>query len=489
MRRRSVIVGRATLCGLLLSGCRTSAPERVRQEHAVEWGAQLQEETRRVLDPAAPPLDLAACQRLARERSLVLTRTKLSERLTELYRNAAFSTFLPMVTLEYGDVRQSEPPERRIPNGSMVMSDQRIRHTSAQITYPVFAPNAWLLYFSARRGVAIQKLVRERAEETLDLRVAAHFFEVAAAGEQVRMQEAVREAVMALDRDVGALVAAGYAMESDRARLTARRLQAERECEQALRGAELARGRLLETLNLWPLAEARVDTTSLLRASEMPWPNPDTPGASPDLPAAEAMNLPLEAWLHLALVRRRELWAMDQAVALTRTETWRALALFLPTLAGFANHYDTSDSFTIHQAYWGTGFAATMSVFTGFRTVQEYRMARERHKAAFEEREARALNIMLQVMEARKNWLDAQRQYEMAAAAARAAALDYEQARRRQEEGREVLAVVLEQQSAQVAAAASVRLADYQRALAGLVFRHAVGLPGIPSTDKETPAP
>ena len=26
----------------------------------MEWGAQLQEETRRVLDPAAPPLDLAA---------------------------------------------------------------------------------------------------------------------------------------------------------------------------------------------------------------------------------------------------------------------------------------------------------------------------------------------------------------------------------------------------------------------------------------------
>lgn len=443
-------------------GCSTSSP-RQRQEHADAYQTNLLAETTAILQNHPRPLTLQDCMQLAWARSLQLTSARLAERLARIDSQAAFSVFLPQVGYEFEALRFSEPVEKMISDGAIEMQDQNIQRNTLTIVQPIFTPNAWLLYASARRGANMRTLARARTEQLLDLNIAGLFYQYTAITQHLAAARRQAAAANALLKESSALAREGYLLEADLQKARTLQMNQRRQVDALQRNLELARTRLLQAMDLWPLAPAAFDPASLL----------DT------ITAGDKMRVeqrPLEEWVYQALLNRLELAASDQNIALRKNEILRALALFIPNVYGFANYYTTSDSYTVNDQYWGTGIQGTLSLFTGFRDIQAYRAARAQYQQAFVDREETSMSVMLQVIEAHKNLRDIRQQLVIARQQAKTAALEYASARARYAEGQEAFSSCLQALAAQAAAEAGLENSRAAYALALFVFRDVTGL-------------
>lgn len=445
---------------LVLNGCRSADVARTRADDALIARDGLARETAAVLARHTNALTLADCLALARERNLALTTRRLHERLARLDRQTAFSAFLPRVEYEFNLLNLSEPAQKQLGNGPVETQDQNTRAHGLRIVQPVFAPSAWLMYRSARRGADLSRLARERTEQLLDLQVINLFHQHAVLADRLAAARHALAAADALDRESAALFEAGYLLEADRRKIETARTAREQEINTLARQVETSRGRLLQVLNLWPLATLAFDTDSLVRTAPADW---DT-------------ARPVEDWILTALTNRLDLFAADQTIALRKNEIARAIALFLPSLYGFANFYNTSDSYTVNDQYWGSGLQGTLSVFAGFRDVNAYRAARAQLKRAYVEREDLSLATMLQVLEAWRVLQDADGQCAVARQATRAAELDRAAVRAARTEGTAAISDDLRATAAYESAAATLRASEQSRAVALYVFHDAVGL-------------
>jgi outer membrane protein TolC len=281
--------------------------------------------------------------------------------------------------------------------------------------------------------------------------------------------------VRQLLRQAESLRAADSAAGSDVDRARAMAMQHERDYANAQREAKLARSRLLQIMNLWPMADVRLKPESLLDSAARRL-TVRTPGEAPhDLTATDLLTIPVETWMFHALLSRPEMHAQDRTIALRRNEVIRSLAMFLPNLTGFANYYTTSDSYTVNQEYWGTGLEASLSAFVGFRDVEAYLKARQQKKRAYAEREETAMMVLIQVLEAYKNLQDAQQVLDVAEASATAAEKMATEVESQYRAGQVELSRLLQSQAARSEAIARRRAAAFANAVTLYAFRNVLG--------------
>ncbi len=463
--KRTISVG-VVLAVTLATGCRTP-PAEVREREAQAWERRMSDVAREVMERTrGRAWTLNDCQLIAREHALELTRARLAEHIAQARQWASFSTFLPQIEVQFQTLGMDEPPLRGFGEMTVALQDQNVRQTSLRIVQPLFAPEAWLLYGAARRGANAQRWARARAEQWLDVVVAERFAQCAMAEARLRAARRALEQAITAHRETESRRQNGRATEAEMAAADAAVAARQFELGQLERARQAARTRLLETMGLPPTLEPEIDVTSLTAG-------PPTPAD-----AAEALlSRPMGEWLYEALRRRLDLRAADETVAARRIEILRAIALFLPRLYGFADHYTTSDSYVVHDEYWASGVQGVLSLFTGFRDVQAVRVARAEWQDAKTMRDLTAMTAMVQVIEARRSLSDAREQWNVARrahAAARLAAAEAEAAYARG------VAPASARDRARLAlaeASAGVELAEVGLALAVRVFLDAVGQP------------
>lgn len=466
----------AACAAAMTVGCGTLSPREKRARHAETCRTNLCEETARILASCTNGLTLADCIRIARERSLALTSARLAERVSQINAQAAFSAFLPQVTYEFQSLDFSEPVKKQLGPEPIEVQDRRTRTSALQITQPVFAPGAWLLYASARRGADIRGLARQRAEQMLDTQVLNLFYQRAVLADRLDASRRQLEGSDALLREASALAEAGYLSDADRQRVLTLRAGRRQEIDSLERQVRLADARLMEAMNLWPLASAEFVAASLCDPAVRRVRGPDADAPPVVLTPETVVARPIEEWICDALLLRPEMFAADRYIELRRNEILRAIALFLPSLYGFASFYTTTDSYTVNDEYWGSGVQGALSLFAGFRNIHAYRAARAEHRQAYAQREQLAMWVMVQVVEAHKNLRDAAGQLDVARQAAETARLDLAVVRGRFEEGLAEFSRYLDARAAHEASAAALRSAEYAQAAALLVFGDVTGL-------------
>lgn len=459
---------------LLLAGCQTDW-QAARRSEASRYDNRLREETRQLLEGFPDGVDLARAMAIAKERNTRLAAGQIAAKVAQTDRQAAFSVFLPQIQATFSALSLSEDPLIRFGEGSVALQDKNVRQASVQIVQPLFAPSAWLLYRSARRGAEIASLAQERAEQMIELSVASQFYQCRAAAEQLARLDAEAESARELLRESEAMAREGYVAEAELAGVRVVVMERERERQTARREERLAQSRLLQLMNLWPLADLKLKTDALLDESRVRYRFATPAGGRRELAAGEIATLPVEEWMFHALVSRREMRIQDRTVALRRNETLRALAMFLPNLVGFANYYKTSDSYTVNQEYWGAGLQASLSTFVGFRDVAAYLKARQEAQGAYVEREETAMMVLLQVVEAHKNLQDAAAVLDVAAAAADAADKTLAAADAQYRAGLAPLSRLLQAKAARSQAAAQWNTAAFADAVALHAFMNVIG--------------
>ncbi len=466
---------KAVLACWLVAGCATTPADRERA--AEEMRTRLVRETADYFAAHPEPLAFTNALALARERSLKLTEQELDVQLAKITRATAFSTFLPTVELAYGRTLASG----RVSGLPLGIGTWRTAGTDIEglgmlVSQPVFTPVAWTLFAESLYGVRIREHIRARAEQLLDVQVAVRFHEAAVASRLVRARELQVRSGEALTNRVARLAAEGYASPAELARAKAR-LAADRH---ALLQAENARVRarqaLADLLHLWPLADFEVDGESLVEwgmGERGEWGMESGEwGVGNGEWGREGNGVEELVWQ--ALLNRRDLRAADETLALRKAQVIEALAGFLPNIvAGGGGARFSLESAALHG--WAGSLTGVWSVFSGFRTVQEYRAARALREAEFRLNEDRMLAVVVSVAEAWRTLQEAEAIEDVAAKAEAAAQLDHDEAARRFDDGRETMAGVLDKATTLDEAQVGLVRARYARTLAVLMLRQAMG--------------
>ena len=456
----------------VLSGCATTVKERAGASD--EFRSRLVDETRAYFEANPGRLALANAFALAHERTLKLTSQELESELARITRASAFSAFLPNVEAVYGRYRADGdttlPPYVRVRDGHGWGDEAAL-----VATQPVFTPVAWVMFAESTYGVRIKDLVRERARELLDVQVAACFYKAAIAERMVETYRLQLESGVALTNRVAHLEEEGYAVPAERARAEARMAADELGLHEAVHSRDKARSDLSSILSFWPLAEFSLDGDSILGVTEVPWGFTDTNGVVRTVSRDELERTELAEFVWQGLLQRKDLFAADEAVNLRKAQIVEALAGFLPNIVlGVGGSHTSIESFSMKG--WFGGVTGVWSLFSGFRTVQDYRAARARSEAEFKLREDRMLAVVTSVADAWRNWKETRDRVRAAVKLREAAALDYADAERRYDDGQETLNRVLDKLTDKDAAEVRAISAEYAAALAEITLRQALGM-------------
>lgn len=472
---------------VLVGGCKMPG-FRERVADAAGFRASLREETDAFFATNAAPLTLEAGWKLARERTLKLTQQQLALRVAGIERGMAFSAFLPQVEASFSRSGTDVPIKFSVAGQALQMQSKYVNEASLALTQPIFTPGAWLLYVESKNAVRAQELIRARAGEWLDVQVAALFYRTAVADEMLKTYERQREATRALVDRVEALTREGYALDAQRERARARLLSDTYNVRLARDDIALARASLFDVLRFWPLKDAAVDGASMLQVLAFDWVLTDEDGAARRMTREQVQALTPEEWLWQTLVNRKELWAGDQTIVIRKTEVLRALAGFLPNVYGGVSATHTSEILQTPRQFWSGGLNAALSVFNGFRTVNEYREAKARREAEYQTQEDRAMSLIVSTFEAYQSWGRVAEQCAVAAQVRKAAELDYEATRARFDQDQETLSDVLDKLALMESARVQAATTEYAAALAEIVLRDAAGL-AINRTESGEPDP
>jgi len=439
----------------LLAGCK-NPDAAYRKEAAHAFRTNLVAETARVLAEAGGVLTLSNALELARTRSLKLAQQDLEAKLARINRASAFSAFLPTVGLSGMGLMARGHVDDLPYLGDLKESRLHVRAGSLVVAQPVFTPVAWVMFAESQYGVRIKDIVRERAEQLLDVQVAALFYQTAVAERRVETAGRQLESARALTNRVTRLVSEGYATPADAARANARCVLAETSLASARDEAAAAREELSGLLHLWPLATFRVSGESLL--------------ALPPLPEKR-----VEEWVWEGLISRKDLAAGDQTLELRKAQVIEALAGFLPNVVlGGGGAVGSIEDVAIRG--WAGSLIGTWALFEGFRTVQQYRAARAMRETEFKLQEERMTAVVIAVAD---SWRQRRLVRQKAAAArawAEAARLDHEAATRRHEDGNETLSSVLDKLAVSEEAETKLAESAYGEAMADILLRQAVGI-------------
>ena len=463
------------LLPLVFAGCRTPGYEE-RKDEAARFRGVLQEETRAFFVTNSGPLTLAYTMELARGRTLKLTQEQLNRQLAQIRRATAFAAFLPQVEATFSRQATDVPINRALGSMTVQMNDQYVNNTAITLTQPIFTPVTWLLFSEAKQAVRSHDLALARAEELLDVQVAALFYKTAVSGEMLKTYERQQEATRALAEQIDALAKQGYALSSEQARVKARLASDTFQLRQAKDTLTLTRSRLFEILRFWPLEQVQLDGGSMTAVLERDWILTDESGAARRVAREQVKTLSAEELLWQTLVNRKELWAGDQVIEIRKTEVLRALAGFLPNLYGSVSANHTSESMQLPTRFWGIGLSAVLSVFNGFQTVNAYREAKVLRRAEFQTQEDRSLTLLVSTFEAHQNWQRSFEQRDVAAQVLQATELDYQVTQARYQEGQDTLSEVLDKLVLLELARVQAVSAEYACALAEIVLRDATGV-------------
>jgi outer membrane protein TolC len=467
MRRIKIIILHLVSI-FLLCGCGRFDGKRIRSEHMDDFRVATSEQTEQEL-AGREPLDLDECLNIALRNNLLLRQAEIEAGIAKLDRKIAFANFLPMVEVSGQAVTLDYPPMLRAgedPAGNDIFiqtRDKTVRDSAIEIQWAVFRPSTWFLYAARRRGEEIGNLMKEYTRQRVRLEVTSQYFHCLA----------IREAVQAMENRVAAAKRLVHETELKSGQGLATRLQVEEtqlnllanhtEQERLKNSEEIAYVDLMALMGLLPTRKCMLAQSGPLKTSE-----------------ADINDLITEAMLNHPLLQ-----VSDRKVEINRQMVDIALADFFPSLIGFGGASYTSDSYMKYSSTLSAGIMGVMTVFNGFSNVNHYRIAREKQKGSWLQREEMCLSVILQVLRAHAALTDCQKDALLAEKNLELASKRLHQTEAKSREGMASPLEVLHMTTLKDDAWKNQRIAHYRVQVSVEVLRHAIGINNEHNTQSE----
>ncbi len=443
---------------ILLTGCNSFDSQAVREKHAKDYQRNLIAKINSILSNKTA-FDLNDCIQIAMENNLQTRAAKIQQQIAKLERKIAFSSFLPVVNLDYEYTKWNKQPKVKTATSTMAMHDQAIKEITWQIQLSVFDPSTWFLYAMHKRGEEVAELVTKYTAQMTILEVTVNYYHCLALRQAQLALQSQLNAANELEKEIGELFQEGLVTQWQYQQAQVITLARKTELDRTEYALKQANGDLLVSMGISPLAKISLNT-------EQPLKEP---------------NESLEDLVYKALIENPQLHIADRQIAIEEEKVKVALAAFLPRLTIFANRTNTSDSFQLYSDLWTYGLSGTLAVFNGFANINEYKAAKERKKAAFVEREEQTLTLMLEVFKAYLNLQNAKDQALLAQKSFDAASRHFDEVNEKWKEGlvqsSEMLSVLAEKDNAQT----ELMVSNFNLQVSIATLQNAMGITEIPN--------
>ncbi len=335
------------------------------------------------IDVKDKKLTLDDCIALALKNNVAIKSAEIEKKLAKLDKNIAFSSFLPQITASYQLVSYDRQPMVSLFGPFPVaMQDKTIRMADLQLQMPIFAPATWFIYDLRKKGVEISDIVYDYTCQMVALQTTLLYFQVILLENLQKSLEQQLKSSIELKNQVQAFYDEGLLTPSQLEKVSLLVQLKERDLNQCKYEISLAKGKLNSVLGIMP-------TQNISLEHQEPIPMPE--GS-------------IEDWILECLNDHPEIKIEEKKIEIANDQIKLAISQFLPLVGIFTQWQYTSNSFNYYSQSVMNGLFGMLTVFNGFKNIEEYKKARLSREKAFLEMEMKILYLIVMVLSAKTNF-------------------------------------------------------------------------------------
>lgn len=398
MRKKFLII----FCLMVLAGCSNTKPKEPEERFTALAG-------REYLEKYGKTISLDEAVEIAKERNLDLKVKSLEREIASLDRKIAFGNFLPSINVMGGYTKLDDNIDLDVDTSSlktgipqidmMLPTSMNSRFVdksfytfgvSAQI--PVFVPSTWYLYSARKKGEKISGLVEEFAEKMLELQVMGEYYYILALQSERAALENEFKSAKELENKVkiSLKVEAVLPWEYEKAKAFVKMKEyALNENERDLKNAKM---RFMRTLNLNPLEDIELE-------DEIIFPE--------EIPS-------MEDCIYSAVSGNEILKIAETGKDVTNDMKKIAVTNFLPKIILGGGYINNSNEILSDPDFLYGNVTGVLSIFNGFKNVNEYKKAVRREKIGELKLEKEFMTVVVETAKAYRNLEKAQEMREIA---------------------------------------------------------------------------
>lgn len=388
------------LCILAAVGCTNTKPKQPSEKISALTGKEY-------IAQYGKTLSLDESLKIAKERNLDLRVKALEREIASLDKKIAFGNFLPSINVMGGytqlndginlDVDVSELSSKLSPvlsgmtgmnislpstmNSRFVDKSFYTFGVSAQI--PVFVPSTWYLYAARQKGEKISELAENFADKMLQLQVMGQYYYILALESEKNSLENELKSAKELEKKakISVRVEAVLPWELEKAQAFVKAKEyALNENERDLRTAKM---NFLKTLNLNPMIY-----TDVILDDEIIFPE--------ELPS-------MEECIYEAVAGNEILQISETGKDISTDIKKIAVTNFLPKIILGGGYINNSSEILSDPDFLYGNVSGVISVFNGFKNINEYKKAVRKEKIAELKLEKEFMTVIIETAKAYQN--------------------------------------------------------------------------------------
>lgn len=393
MRKKFLII----FCLMVLAGCSNTKPKEPEERLTALAG-------REYLEKYGKTISLDEAVEIAKERNLDLKVKSLEREIASLDRKIAFGNFLPSINVMGGYTKLDDNIDLDVDVSELSSSMGGLLHgmgipislpasmnsrfvdksfysfgVSAQV--PVFVPSTWYLYSARKKGEKISGLVEEFAEKMLKLQVMGEYYYILALESERTALENELKSAKELENKVkiSLKVEAILPWEYEKAQAFVKMKEyALNENERDLKNAKM---RFMRTLNLNPLEDIELE-------DEIIFPE--------EIPV-------MEDCIYSAVSGNEILKIAETGKDITNDMKKIAVTNFLPKIILGGGYINNSNEILSDPDFLYGNVTGVLSIFNGFKNVNEYKKAVRREKIGELKLEKEFMTVVVETAKAYRN--------------------------------------------------------------------------------------
>ena len=400
MKIKSLII----LLILFLAGCNNT---KVKDEKLVT----VQEE-KEYLEKYGSTLSLDETLEIARERNLDLRIKRLESEIATLDKKIAFGNFLPSITLGGSYTRLDDPINLEmglpslppsLPLPPQILSqlpssmetklvDESFYTSGVAAQIPIFVPATWYLYSARKKGEDISKLTESFADKMLQLEVMSEYFYILALESEKETLLNNLNSSKELEKKVEISLKVDGVLEWELKKVKALVESQKISLNKNQRDLRIAKMKLKRTLNL------NMQEDIVLEKVEI---------SQEKLPS-------LEECVFRALDGNEILKMREKGTEIDNSLKKIAITNFLPKIVLGGGYLNNTNHTLADPDFLFGNVSGVISIFNGFKNVNEYKKAVRREKIGELNLEKQFMTTVLEVTKAYENVNTTQELWEMA---------------------------------------------------------------------------
>lgn len=385
------------LCLVFLFGCSNSKPKEPAERISALTGKDY-------LTQYGESLSLNEAINIARERNLDLKVKSLEREIASLDKSIAFGNFLPSINIMGNYTRLDDEINLDVDTSSLksgiaqvnpafgailptTMSSRFVDKSfytfgvSAQI--PIFVPSTWYLYSAAKKGEKIGELAENLTDKMIQLQVMGEYYYILALQSEEEALVNELKSAKELEKKVRISLKTEAVLPWELKKAEAFVKAKEFALNENRRDLETAKMNFLKTLNLNPLDEKKL---TLEDAAVFP------------------ENLPAMEECIYEAVNGNEMFKIAETGKDVSSDIKKiAITNFLPKVILGGGYVNNSNEILSNPDFLYGNVTGVLSIFNGFKNVNEYKKAVRREKISELKLEKEFMTMIIETANAYKN--------------------------------------------------------------------------------------